>query len=169
MLRCCFVVVGLVALAACEAPNAEPDPVAKTSPASAKPRATSPPRIVELPEGTVDLRAAITRESAAAASADETLVVYVGAKWCEPCERFKAAVARGELDHELAGVRFLVTDLERDGAQLEAASCSSKMIPLFARAEADGTCSPTRRTEGGIKGEGAVGFMLPRVKAILAN
>jgi thiol-disulfide isomerase/thioredoxin len=126
-----------------------------------------PFRIVEAPStGTVE---AVARDARSSAVADgRTLVVYVGASWCEPCQRFHHAAERGELDSELPNVALLEFDLDRDRDRLAAAGYSSKYIPLFALPTPEGLAS-SKRIEGGIKGEGAVGFIVPRLKEMLAE
>ena len=95
-----------------------------------------------------------------------TLLVYVGAGWCEPCERFHRAAKEGKLDSTFAGLRLLAFDLDRDRERLVAAGYVSEMIPLLAVPGADGRGSGLQM-EGSIKGDGAVGEMEPRLKAML--
>lgn len=108
----------------------------------------------------------VREETERAARDGRKLVVYVGAPWCEPCQAFHHALERGELDKELAGVRFLDFNLDQHEELLRQAGCTSKLIPLFARPTPEGMCSD-RRTEGGIKGDKAVGFLLERLRPIL--
>lgn len=116
--------------------------------------------------GDVDV---LVREALAKASAEKRhLVVYVGATWCEPCRRFHEAAAKGELDATFPDLDMLVFDLDRDGERLAAAGYVSKYIPLFALPKADGTSSG-KQVEGGIKGEGAVAFITPKLQALLAE
>lgn len=68
-------------------------------------------------------------------------LVYVGAPWCQPCEAFHAAAARGELDAALPGLTLIEFDAERDGGRLAAAGYRSRLVPLFARPQPDGTAS----------------------------
>jgi thiol-disulfide isomerase/thioredoxin len=126
-----------------------------------------PLRIVEAPpSGTVE---AVARDARSSAVADgRTLVVYVGASWCEPCQRFHHAAERGELDSALPNVTLLEFDLDRDRDRLAAAGYSSNYIPLFALPTPEGLAS-SKRIEGGVKGEGAVGFIVPRLKEMLAK
>jgi thiol-disulfide isomerase/thioredoxin len=152
---------------ACDAPTPEPSPDPAAS-AGATKSAGALPELVHLPAGTTDLAAFFKAERERGQRDGKKVMVYVGADWCEPCRRFKEAVQDGLLDRELADVRILVTDLDVDGPALERAGCGSKLVPLFARPSHDGTCS-TKRTEGGIKGEGAVPSMLPRIKGILVG
>lgn len=149
------------ALACSEAPEASPEPRASGAAAS-----TAKPELVPLPGNVSDGRGFIRGEVERAERDGRKLVVYVGAAWCEPCQAFHRALERGELDGELGGVRFLDFDLDRHGGLLQEAGCTSKLVPLFARPTPEGTCSH-RRTEGGIKGDGAVRFMLPRLAEIL--
>lgn len=94
-------------------------------------------------------------------------LVYVGASWCEPCRYFHAAAERGELDPELPALALLELDLDRDGERLAAAGYRSRMIPLFAVPNPDGTASE-RRIEGSIHGPGSPLEIAPRLRAILA-
>jgi thiol-disulfide isomerase/thioredoxin len=93
----------------------------------------------------------------------------VGASWCEPCRRFHDALASGQLDTELRGVRFLEFDSDQAKEALARAGYQSKLIPLFAVPRADGTASE-QRIEGSIKGESAVtSNLLPRLRDMLAK
>jgi thiol-disulfide isomerase/thioredoxin len=99
---------------------------------------------------------------------DARVVVYVGATWCEPCQRFHRALEAGALDSALRGVRFIEYDSGDAKAELQAAGYRSRLIPLFALPEADGRASD-HKEEGSIKGEGAVQNILPRLQALLAR
>jgi thiol:disulfide interchange protein len=111
----------------------------------------------------------LVREAKAAAAAEQRRVlVYVGASWCEPCQRFHEAVERGQLDGDLAGVRFLEFDADVDTAALTDAGYGGKLIPRFAVPGADGRGSDAK-IEGGVKGEAAVAHILERLKALLAK
>jgi thiol-disulfide isomerase/thioredoxin len=124
-------------------------------------------RIVAAPaDGAVD--AVVASTLAEARAAKRTLVVYVGATWCEPCQRFHHAAERGELDASFPTVTLLEFDLDRDRERLASAGYVSKYIPLFALPGPDGKASG-KQIEGGIKGEGAVGFIAPRLKEMLSD
>jgi len=110
------------------------------------------------------VRAALAR----ALASKRTLVVYVGAAWCEPCQRFHHAAERGELDAAFPTLTLLEFDLDRDGERLGAAGYVSKYIPLFALPGPDGKASG-RQIEGGIKGDGAVAFIVPRLREMLSD
>jgi thiol-disulfide isomerase/thioredoxin len=118
---------------------------------------------------TGDLAAEVSGALSAASAQGRTVIVYVGATWCEPCQRFHHAVEQGELNSvaSLAHVRFLDFDLDRDRERLAAAGYQSKYIPLFALPGPDGRASG-KQVEGGIKGDGAVAYMVPRLTALLA-
>lgn len=122
----------------------------------------SGPAFVAAPDG--DVAASVMREAASAG----TLVVYVGAGWCEPCRAFHEAVQGGRFDGELAGVRFLEYDLDRDRERLAAAGYASRLIPLFALPGPDGRASG-RQIEGGIKGPGAAEHVLRRLVPLVAE
>jgi hypothetical protein len=101
-----------------------------------------------------------------AARERRTVVVYVGATWCEPCQRFHEAARRGELDAEFPSLTLLEFDLDRDRDRLARAGYTAKYIPLFVLPATTGLASD-QMLSGGIKGEGAVGFIAPRLKALL--
>lgn len=145
-------------LGGCEndAPTARPE--------AAKP-AAGKVEIVKAEAGQ-DAVASIRREAERAKSEGKTLVVYVGAPWCEPCVRFHDAAAAGRLDATFPGLRLLEFDRDRDEVELGKAGCLSRLIPLFARPSPEGRCSE-RRIEGSIKGEGAIAEITPRLRGIL--
>ncbi|PRP98625.1 TlpA family protein disulfide reductase [Enhygromyxa salina] len=136
-----------------------PAPAAVPSPAPAGPEFALAPA-----EG--DVVELVNAERAQAHAEDRQLLVYVGASWCEPCRYFHDAVEDGSLDQALPGLRLLEFDLDRDRDRLAAAGYSSRMIPLFVAPAPDGRAGP-RRTEGGIKGPGAVEHLRPRLEALL--
>ena len=131
------------------------------------PVATGKMRLMNAPaDGEVD---AIVRSAQAKAMADRRRVlVYVGAAWCEPCQRFHHAAERGELDVKFSDVDLLGFDADHDAERLASAGYASKLIPLFALPGPDGRASG-KQVEGGIKGEGAVGFIAPRLEKMLAD
>jgi thiol-disulfide isomerase/thioredoxin len=97
----------------------------------------------------------------------QRVLVYVGATWCEPCQRFHKALEAGELDDALAGTKFIEFDADHDRAELKAAGYSSKYIPLFSVPASNGHSSG-RAIEGSIKGDSAVREnLVPRLLALL--
>ncbi|NUP13501.1 MAG: thioredoxin family protein [Polyangiaceae bacterium] len=157
-----------IILAAC---TGTPEPTPESARANPSATATlAKPEFVRAPAGTTSGAQWVTSEMAKAKADGTKLVIYVGATWCEPCQVFHRAVTEGKLDRDLAGVRFLEFDHDEHEAFLSDADmrCESKLIPLFARPTEQGTCG-TARTEGGIKGEGAVGYILPKLQAILSE
>jgi thiol-disulfide isomerase/thioredoxin len=149
--------------------QADPAPVPSAEVAAASPPPSAPARklrIVEPPEGSVD---AIVRDALAGARAEgRTLVVYVGATWCEPCQHFHHAAERGQLDTAFPHMTLLEFDLDRDRERLVAAGYVSKYIPLFALPGPDGAASG-KQIEGGIKGEGAVENLSARLREMLSE
>ncbi len=121
-------------------------------------------RFVKAEAGEVSQVVRAEREKAAADGRD--LIVYVGAKWCEPCQRFHHAAQRGELDVEFPNLTILEFDLDEDRDRVVAAGYSSKMIPLFVTPGPDGRAS-SLRFEGGVKGERAVSNITPRLRKLL--
>jgi hypothetical protein len=117
---------------------------------------------------TGDVEPIVREEIARAAAERRRLVVYVGAAWCEPCQRFHGAARDGLLDATFPDLTLLEFDLDRDGQRLSSAGYTSKYIPLFALPATDGRASG-QQVEGGIKGEGAVAYITPRLKELLAR
>jgi hypothetical protein len=159
----CFVAFVALAAGACDPPSRPPAPSATASQAAAP----SPPiEWVAAPDG--DVVEIVLRERERAKRDGRTLLVYVGAVWCEPCKRFHEAADRGEIAGELPPLRMLELDLDRDADRLAAAGYGSKMIPLFAVPGPDGRGTDLRM-EGSIKGAGAVSNIVPRLRALLAR
>ncbi len=125
-------------------------------------------RFLHASEGEVAALVKAERASAEGANPSRRLLVYVGASWCEPCQKFHEAATRGELDAELPPMTLLEFDADKDVPRLRAAGYSSTYIPLFAVPGADGR-STGKFIEGGIKGEGAARELAPRLKKLLAG
>jgi hypothetical protein len=125
------------------------------------------PRLELEPAPAGEDAAAVIRDAGARAEKDHRrLLVYVGAKWCEPCQRFHRAAERGELTGRFGELRMLEFDMDRDGKRLAQAGYTPRLIPLFALPAPDGRASG-RQIEGSIKGDGAVGEISPRLAALL--
>jgi hypothetical protein len=100
-------------------------------------------------------------------AASRRTLVYVGAPWCEPCQRFHAAVLRGELDGVLARTRLLEFDADHHDAALHRAGYAYEFIPVIAIPNPDGRSSG-HLLSGSIKGPAAVSDdLLPRLRALL--
>ncbi len=115
-----------------------------------------------------EVAALVRTERARAVASNRQLLVYVGAVWCEPCQRFHHAAERGELDASFPALTLLEFDIDRDRERLAVAGYASRYIPLFAVPKEDGTASG-KQVEGGIKGDGAVGFITAKVEDLLAT
>jgi len=150
-----------LSLAACRADDPAPRPE------KAEKAAASHVEIVPAPADG-DLKAAVQREVSRAKAEGRDLIVYVGAVWCEPCQRFHKAAAAGELDAAFPTLRLMELDLDRDRDRLDAAGYKSKMIPLFAWPRADGMGSG-QQVEGSIKGPGAVDEITPKLRGLIAR
>lgn len=141
-----------------KAPDAAPEAAPQVAEAQ-----VAKPRFVPAAEG-ADVADEV--RNVVAASADEKVIVYVGASWCGPCQAFHAALERGELDEALAGVKFLEYDADRDGERLELAGYGGRLIPRFAMPGPDGKFGG-KKIEGGIKGDGAVEHIMKRLLPLL--
>jgi thiol-disulfide isomerase/thioredoxin len=122
-------------------------------------------RIVHAGAGS-DAAQVIREERERAKSDGRDLVVYVGAKWCEPCQSFHRAAAKGDLDGEFPDLTLLEFDLDVDRDRLATAGYVSQYIPLFAMPAADGQASE-KKFEGSVKGDGAVANIAPRLRSLL--
>ncbi len=107
--------------------------------------------LVDAP-ATGDVAAYVASEIPHAVRDGKQLLVYVGATWCEPCLKFHAAAAAGQLNADLGDLRFLVFDLDRDEARLATAGYQSQYVPLFAVPRPDGRASGTQHD--GVKTDG---------------
>ena len=122
-------------------------------------------RIVHAAAG--DDAAKVVREERERARSDgRDLVVYVGARWCEPCKYFHKAAQAGELDSAFPDLTLLEFDLDDDRERLGPAGYVSSFIPLFAMPGPDGRMSD-KKFEGAVKGDGAVANITPRLRALL--
>lgn len=151
---------------ACSKGSKEPEkaataPAAVTSAGSAEHHV----RTLKAPDG-ADAARLIGVARAKEASEGRTLVVYVGASWCEPCRRFHAAAESGALDSAFPKLTLLEFDMDKDRDRLAIAGYSPRMIPLFAIPNGDGRASG-RSFEGSVKGDGAVAEITPKLAALL--
>jgi hypothetical protein len=137
-----------------------------TGPAAAAAAGRAGVRFVSPPPPPADVAEAVRAERAR--SPGKSVLVYEGATWCEPCQRFHAAALRGELDRDLPDLVLLEFDADRDRDRLRAAGYISQYIPLFALPGPDGRATG-RYIEGSIKGEGAVGEITPRLKGLIGR
>jgi thiol-disulfide isomerase/thioredoxin len=148
-------------------PEPEPPPAASQAASHGAPSKLLGVEFVPAPaEGAVQeiVRAEIVRTT----HDGRQLLVYVGAKWCEPCRRFHDAAKAGKLDQAFPSLRLLEFDLDADRDRLMVAGYASRMIPLFALPRTDGMGSGDQ-IEGSIKGEGAVDQISPRLARLLSG
>jgi thiol-disulfide isomerase/thioredoxin len=160
-------------LVACRTTDpAEADPSTQKSPsatATATATAATKAKGIELiPAPPGDVPAVVKTERDAARARGRKLLVYIGATWCEPCQRFHHAAEAGELDSEFPTLSLLVFDADRDGDRLRAAGYAPGYIPYFGVPDEEGKAT-SNATEGGIKGEGAVEHITPRLAKLVAD
>ncbi len=156
----------LATLAACmgDPYGAEGGPAPSSAPLQ---RSTSKPQFIPgNAEG--DIPPVVARHREAARNEGVVTLVYVGASWCEPCQRFHEAVERGQLDARLAGVQFVEYDADRDRERLVEAGYDGRLIPRFAMPGADGRFGGTK-IEGGTKGDDAVEHIMQRLEPMLVT
>lgn len=168
--RASSLVLSLAVCAACS--RSEPEPRRDQAPAKSSGGA-SPMilargvRLVRAGAGS-DAARVIREERDRAKGDGRDLVVYVGAKWCEPCKVFHGAAQKGELDGEFPDLTILEFDLDEDRERLAPAGYVGEFIPLFAIPDAEGRASD-RKFEGSVKGGGAVAHIAPRLRKILGK
>ncbi len=104
----------------------------------------------------------------AARARGRKLLVYIGAVWCEPCQRFHHAAEQGELDAKFPNLSLLVFDADTDGDRLKRAGYAPGYIPYFGVPDQDGRAT-SNATEGAVKGEGAVDHITPRLTKLVAE
>lgn len=169
MLRSWLSVV-VAALTAC-ACNASDRSAARSGDAGPPGRpARTTPAIVFVkapPDG--DVAPIVHTALASAAAMGRRLVVYEGATWCEPCQRFHHAVESGEVGGDFpVDVTLLEFDADRDGERLAVAGYFGSYIPLFVLPAADGSGSE-QKVEGGVKGETAARFVADHLRELLGH
>ena len=79
---------------------------------------------------------------------------------------FKTALKSGQLDGAFPNLRLLDFDRSRDEKRLEKAGYLSRLLPLFAIPDKSGKASG-KQIEGSIKGPGAIGNIVPRLRRLL--
>ena len=146
--------------------TAEPASPTKTNGTGSDPPLVLARGIRFVKPGSGEVSAVVRAERERAAADGRDVIVYVGAKWCEPCQRFHEAAKRGDLDADFPELTILEFDLDEDRDRLVEAGYSSKLIPLFVLPGADGR-GTDRRFEGGVKGERAVANITPRLRKLL--
>lgn len=115
-----------------------------------------------------DVATQIKDERAKMQKRNRTLVVYVGATWCEPCQRFHRAAQAGKLDKDFPRLSLLEFDLDADGERLQKAGYHPAYIPFFGMPGDDGRATE-RSFEGSIKGEGAVDDIKPKLQELIGK
>ena len=129
----------------------------------------APPSFLKYPGQAGAIEPWVQQQVELADAAHLRVLVYVGATWCEPCQRFHEAVQRGELNGALNGLRFLEFDQDRDASALKVAGYSYQYIPVLALPDPDGR-NHGRMITGSIKGPNAVKEnLVPRLQALLAG
>ncbi len=156
------VAIGLI-LAGC---TPEPAQVRRTDAGGAPEPAVRKLVITRAPGGDA---ARVIKSAAAQAEADHRrLLVYIGAVWCEPCQRFHRAAERGELDSHFPDVTLLEFDLDADGSRLTPAGYHPPFIPYFGVPDDSGRATSAGMS-GSIKGDGAVENIVPRLNELLGR
>jgi hypothetical protein len=160
-----FAVLALACACESDPPKPRPDPAVPAKAATAQPQG---PRVEFVSAGDGEVASLVKAEEPKARAEGRQLLVYVGATWCEPCQRFHRAAEKGELDAKLPPLRFLEFDLGRDETRLKSAGYGTDYIPLFVVPDAEGK-GTSKRIAGSIKGPGSVDEITPRLRALLGQ
>jgi hypothetical protein len=161
----CVLALALVTFG-CKVQEDAPSSAAPT--ASAQPPAPVDHVLVAHPPPDGEVATIVRGELTKAQPAGRRLVVYEGATWCEPCQRFHRAVERGELDATFPGLTILEFDSDHDSERLATAGYAPRYLPMFALPAPDGTASG-QQVEGGVKGEGAVSVVSGKLRQLLSR
>lgn len=161
-----LLVFSSITLAACT--RADQDkPLPRPDPAAASANAPPPGGKVELVHAERgDVAQLVKAQVDSATAKHRRVLVYIGATWCEPCQRFHRAVEQGKLDEKFPELTLIQFDLDADGKRLELAGYTTTYIPYFGVPNPDGHASG-HGISGSIKGEGAVDDIAPRLQALL--
>jgi hypothetical protein len=122
-------------------------------------------RTITAPEGE-DVAQIVRDTMKREAQEGRKVLVYLGATWCEPCQRFHAAANKGLLDKSFPNLTLLEFDADKDGERLLNAGYGSRLIPYFCLPGPDGRATD-KHVEGSVKGDGAVNEITPRLKKLL--
>jgi thiol-disulfide isomerase/thioredoxin len=118
--------------------------------------------VVEAAED-MDALSQIRTERLKAKTQGRVLVVYVGAKWCEPCRKFKQEIHSGALDGRLSAVTLLAFDADKDQDRLATVGYTFRFIPYVALPGADGQAVDSQEARG--KGAAAWRELLGKLEA----
>jgi len=159
--------LSLLALSACNGRRDERAAPASKLSAKVVAKSHAKPQVAHRAEPKAPLEQFVQQHVEEADASGMRVLVYVGATWCEPCQRFHRALESGQLDEALAGTKFVEFDSDRDASELKAAGYASKYIPLFSVPDQSGHASG-RAIEGSVKGDDAVREdLVPRLLALL--
>src|SRR4051812_5995055 len=165
--RALLIVWGIFAVSACNGRREQHATVKASAPAPVVAKSHAKPKLEHRSQPQAPLEQFVQQNVEEADASGMRVLVYVGATWCEPCQRFHKSLESGELDEALAGTKFIEFDADRDGSELRAAGYTPKYIPSFAVPDQSGHASG-RAIEGSIKGDGAVRQnLVPRLLALL--
>jgi thiol-disulfide isomerase/thioredoxin len=162
--------LAVVATVACShGPDQSGHKAGTAAPSTSGAQSTQPPSFLRYPGKAGAIEPWVQEQVELADAAHLRVLVYVGASWCEPCQRFHKAVAAGELNGALNGLRFLEFDQDRDANALKVAGYLYQFIPVLALPDPDGR-NHGRMITGSIKGPNAVQEnLVPRLQALLSG
>ena len=168
-LRAAFLAALLVDCGRPASNKPRPEKAAATAPSALNAANAPPPAFLRYPRHGSAVEPWVQEQVELAEAAHLRVLVYVGASWCEPCQRFHQAVEHGELNGRLNGLRFLEFDQDQDAPALKTAGYLYQYIPVLALPDPDGR-NHGKMISGSIKGPGAVQEnLVPRLQALLSG
>jgi thiol-disulfide isomerase/thioredoxin len=154
----------MAATTAATAPSATTAGTAASATDGASAAAKSPAKVVVVEAAEdMDALSQIRTERLKAKTEGRVLVVYVGAKWCEPCRKFKQEIHSGALDARLSSVTLLAFDADKDQDRLATVGYTFRFIPYVALPGADGQAVDSQEARG--KGAAAWRELLGKLEA----
>src|SRR4249920_2284717 len=99
---------------ACNGHRDERSAPTKTSSAPGVVKSRAKPQLTHRGQPQAPLEQFVQQHVEEADASGMRVLVYVGATWCEPCQRFHKALESGQLDEALAGTKFIEFDADKD-------------------------------------------------------